>query len=309
MATSERTRPTPVIIEAALNGGRSRREHPGVPCTPSEVAHAAQEAAAAGASIVHIHARSGDEWSASPAWYADAIARIRTAASPPLISITSIRPAGVPGNAVVSLLDVLCRSRRTAPDLISVNLGHIVSWRAPAPFAPSPPSRVTDHFSNDHNDLIAILTACDRFEVTPELGVMDLGFISNAVALRAEGVIPEYPWFLVELDSPEYGSGRQVAPSTAEDYHVLASRVRKHFPGAALAAHGVDAPGYAVLRRAVADGGHLRVGFEDAVCLPDGSRAESNGDLVRWAVAAAEKAGRPIADVTAAQSITTGPRT
>jgi len=306
MATSERIRPAPVIIEAALNGGRSRREHPGVPCTPAEVAAAALDAADAGASIVHIHARSGDEWSASPAWYADAISLIRRSESAPLVSITSLRPAGVPGNAVVSLLDVLCRGRRTAPDLISVNLGHIVSWRPPAPFAPMPPARATDHFTNDHNDLIAILTACDRFGVTPELGVMDLGFINNAVALRAEGVLAERPWFLVELDSPAYGSGRQVAASTAEDYDVLASRVRAQFPNAALAAHGVDAPGYAVLRRALADGGHLRVGFEDSIVLPDGVRADTNVDLVHWAVQAAEKAGRPIADTEEARRITSG---
>lgn len=306
MATSARAPQTPVVIEAALNGGRSRREHPGVPCTPAEVAAAALGAGDAGASIVHIHARSGDEWSASPAWYADAISLIRRGASPPLVSITSIRPAGVPGNAVVSLLDVLCRSRRTAPDLISVNLGHIVSWRRPAPFAPFPPSRITDHFTNDHNDLIAILTACERFGVTPELGVMDLGFINNAVALRSEGVMPEHPWFLVELDSPEYGSGRQVAASTVEDYQVLAGRVRSHFPGSALAAHGVDVPGFAVLMKALADGGHLRVGFEDSIVLPGGERADSNVDLVRWAVEAAEQAGRPVADADASRRITAG---
>lgn len=312
MATNEAPQSTPVrpvqpvIIEAALNGGRSRREHPGIPCTPVDVAAAAQEAAAAGASIVHIHARSGDVWSASPAWYADAIARIRAADSPPLVSITSIRPAGVPGNAVVSLLDVLCRSRRTAPDLISVNMGHIVSWRAPAPFAPSPPARVTEHFPNDHNDLLAILTACDRFHVTPELGVMDLGFVSNAVALRMEGVLPETPWFLVELDSPGYGAGQQIAPSTAEDYDVLSSRVRQHFPDSPMAAHGAGVAGFAVLRRAMADGAHLRVGLEDSVCLPDGSRAESNVALVRWAVAAAERAKRPIADPDLARRITIG---
>ncbi len=306
MATHEQSKTAPVIVEAALNGGRSRREHPGIPCTPAEVAAAAHEAADAGASIVHIHARSGDDWSASPAWYADAIARIRSSEAPPLISITSIRPAGVPGNAVVSLLDVLCRSRRTAPDLISVNLGHVVSWRPPAPFAPSPPARMTDHFPNDYNDLIAILNACDRFNVTPELGVMDLGFISNAVALRLAGVVPETPWFLVELDSPGYGSGHQVAPSTVEDYEVLASRVRQHFPDSAFTAHGVGVAGYAVLRRALADGAHLRVGFEDAVCLPDGTRVDSNVDLVNWATGAAAKAGRPLADPDEARRITMG---
>jgi len=165
---------------------------------------------------------------------------------------------------------------------------------------------MTDHFPNDYNDLVAILTAGDRFNVTPELGVMDLGFVNNAVALRHAGIVPENPWFLVELDSPGYGSGHQVAPSTVEDYDVLANRVRQHFRESAMAAHGVGVAGFAVLRRALADGAHLRVGFEDAVCLPDGSPADSNVDLVRWATAAAAKAGRPVADADEARRITMG---
>ncbi|CAA9549241.1 MAG: hypothetical protein AVDCRST_MAG88-645, partial [uncultured Thermomicrobiales bacterium] len=48
------------------------------------------------------------------------------------------------------------------------------------------------------------------------------------------------------------------------------------------------------------------VGFEDSIVLPDGATAESNVDLVRWATAAAEKAGRPIADANDARRITAG---
>lgn len=307
MATRERAPAGPVVIEAAINGGRSRSEHPGVPCTPEEVATEARRCAEAGASVVHIHARSGgDVWSASPAWYVAAIELIRTEEPVPLISLTSIRPAGVPVNPVLSLLDVLSRGKRTRPDLISVNLGHIVNWARPAALAPKFPARASEHFSNDHDDIVAVLLACRREGVTPELGVMDLGFVSNAVALRDEGALPEHPWFLIELDSPAYGAGRQVAPSTVEDYHVLVSRVRKHFPGAPFAAHGVDVPGYDVLRRAIGDGGHVRVGFEDSIQLPNGALAESNADLVEWAVREVKKAGRTVAGVDEARQIVTG---
>src|SRR5260370_279626 len=80
--------------------------------------------------------------------------------------------------------------------------------------------------------------ASRRLGVTPELGVMDLGFISNAVALRDDRLLPARPWFLIELDSPSYGAGRQVAPSTVANYDLLASLARAHFPRAAWAGHG-----------------------------------------------------------------------
>jgi hypothetical protein len=46
-----------VLIQAALNGGTSRSEHPAVPVTPAELAVSAREAQAAGATVIHIHPR------------------------------------------------------------------------------------------------------------------------------------------------------------------------------------------------------------------------------------------------------------
>ena len=47
-----------VLIECALNGGRTRSEHPGVPCTPQELANSAREAVSAGAGAAHFHVRN-----------------------------------------------------------------------------------------------------------------------------------------------------------------------------------------------------------------------------------------------------------
>src|SRR5271156_2331098 len=49
-----------MLIEVALNGGRTRAEHPGVPCSPDELAAAAKEAVAAGAGAGHFHVRAAD---------------------------------------------------------------------------------------------------------------------------------------------------------------------------------------------------------------------------------------------------------
>jgi len=295
-----------VIIEAALNRGRGRREHPGVPYTPTDVADDARRCADAGAAVVHIHAQDADgTWSADPAWYAEAHRRIRAATPDLLISITSIRPADRPVSAVLDLLDALAADPRAMPDLLSINCGHIVAWE-PSENAESP-GRRTVHFPNDYADIAALLARCARWGIVPELGMMDIGFVSNAVLLRDDGLLPAQPWFLIELDSAAYGAGRQVAPATAANYDLLAGLMRAQFPGAAWAGHGNGLPGYAVIRRALETGGHIRVGFEDAMHLPDGRLAPDNASLVAWAVDAARSLGREPATIEEARTITGAP--
>src|SRR5256885_14329847 len=48
------------MIKAALNGGRTRTEHPAIPITPEELAQSAKESIAAGAACIHFHVRGAD---------------------------------------------------------------------------------------------------------------------------------------------------------------------------------------------------------------------------------------------------------
>ena len=290
-----------VLIEAALNGGRNRREHPAVPVTPAEVADEARRCAAAGASVVHIHAQdAAGVWSADPAWYAETHRRIRYPLPDLLISITSIRPAGQPVEVVLDLLAALTADPLTKPDLVSINLGHITAWERSHGGSGV---RSTVHFPNDYADIAALLAACRSLGIVPELGVMDLGFVSNAVSLQDDGLLPTQPWFLIELDTPAYGAGRQVAPSTAANYDLLAGLVGAHFPDAAWAGHGNGMEGYAVLRRALEAGAHIRVGLEDTLHLPEGRLAPSNTAMVEWAAATARRRGREPASAAQVRAI------
>ena len=49
-----------VLIEAAINGTRTRAEHPAIPITPAQQASEAAGAVAAGAGAVHVHIRDSD---------------------------------------------------------------------------------------------------------------------------------------------------------------------------------------------------------------------------------------------------------
>lgn len=291
-----------VVVEAALNGGRDRSGNEAVPYTASELAAEARRCADEGATVFHVHARADNGgWTVDPARYAEVLREVREAVPHGLVSITSIRPEGVRVEEILNLLRKLAVDPVTKPDMISVNLGHIVLWE---PVAGGSGGRRTTHYPNAYEDVARLLAACATHGVRPELGVMDLGFVANAVALRDDGVLPERPWFLIELDSPAYDSGVQVAPSTVANYDALATPLRQHFPMARWAAHGQGVAGYAVIERAMANGEHVRVGFEDSVHLPDGRLARSSAELVRWAIAAAREIGRTPATVEEARAIT-----
>ncbi len=79
--------------------------------------------------------------------------------------------------------------------------------------------------------------------------------------------------------------------------------MREHFPQGCWAAHGAGLAGYAVITRALADGAHIRVGFEDAIHHPGGHIARSNADLVAWAASAAREAGREVATIGEARNV------
>lgn len=72
-----------MLLVAALNGGRSRADHPGVPVSPGELAVAAGEAFDAGAQAVHFHVRGPD-------------GRESLAVSDVASAVEVLRPLGVP---------------------------------------------------------------------------------------------------------------------------------------------------------------------------------------------------------------------
>ena len=48
------------MLQACLNGGRAKSEHPAIPCTAEELAADARAASAFGAAEFHIHPRGAD---------------------------------------------------------------------------------------------------------------------------------------------------------------------------------------------------------------------------------------------------------
>ncbi len=93
-----------IIIKGCLNGGRGREENPNVPWTPQEVADEAVRCFNAGASIVHVHARTPDGGTSyDPAWYTETDALIR-ARCDLVLNHTTAREESVPVESVTRYL-------------------------------------------------------------------------------------------------------------------------------------------------------------------------------------------------------------
>jgi uncharacterized protein (DUF849 family) len=111
-----------MAIQACLNGGRTRDEHPAVPVSAAELAAAARAARAAGASSVHVHPRDRRGAQTLEALACDAAVQAIRAENRGL-------PIGLSTAATIDP-DPFARSRavtvwRSPPDFVSVNLSEL----------------------------------------------------------------------------------------------------------------------------------------------------------------------------------------
>lgn len=105
-----------LLLEAALNGGRTPADHPAMPVSPAQLGAAAAEAARAGAGAVHFHVRGGD-------------GRESLAAADVARAVAEVRARGVPFGISTGAWIISDPVRRLAavaewtvlPDFVSIN--------------------------------------------------------------------------------------------------------------------------------------------------------------------------------------------
>ena len=107
------------MLQACLNGGRTRDFHAAVPFTAAELAHDAAQSVAAGARELHVHPRGADgAESLEPDDVAQAILAIRTSVPGVPVGLSThwrIPPGGKARQRPIEQWSVL-------PDYVSINL-------------------------------------------------------------------------------------------------------------------------------------------------------------------------------------------
>ena len=232
-----------VLVQAALNGGTTRGEHPAVPLTPAELASEASAASLAGAGAFHLHPRDGSgEQTLVAEHVLAAVAAVRGATGLPVGVTTGIWT--VHGDVQRRLDLVAGWTGPNRPDYASINMNE-----------------------PGIDDLADLLTSLG---IGIEAGVWTA---DDARVLGLSGFRDRLLWVLMEPEELTGAAAVATAGEAAAELARLGITVRQ-------VRHGYDLATWDVLRASIADGQDIRVGLEDTRVLPDGSFATGNGDLV-----------------------------
>jgi uncharacterized protein (DUF849 family) len=281
------------ILTVAVTGNLTTvQQHPGLPCTPEQIATAALESAKAGAAVAHIHVRHPDgKPSMELAHYREVVDRIRNKNSDLIINLTTgpggrfvpskndPRVAG-PGSTLVHPLKRVEHIVALKPDIATLDLNTM--WSGSAAVI-NPPENVT-----------IMANEIQKAGSRPELEVFDSGDIQLAHALLAQDVLKRPPLFQIVM-GVRYGF-----ISTPQTLMYAQSLLPKNADWAAFAIGRWEFP---MLATAWFLGGHVRVGMEDNVYISKGKLTPSNAALCEKAVRILDDMGAELATAKEARAI------
>jgi uncharacterized protein (DUF849 family) len=250
-----------VWIEVALNGPWSRAMQPGIPDTVEAIIAEGIACAKAGAAIVHTHAYDGGgpqtfDWQV----YARIIEGIRAKVDVPIYpsfptSMIGSGDAGVPeAESRFSHIDAL--ASRGLIELSAVDPGS-VNFTLTATTAQAKPAAT---YVNPEPHVRHALDIARRHGFHPAFAIYEPGFIRAGAALaRAMGVkTPIYRFMLSQQFAFCF-------PPKPYALAALATLVEEEAGGAPWMISGLGVDVAPLIGEAVARGGHIRVGLEDAL--------------------------------------------
>ena len=272
-----------VVLTCAVTGaGDTSGKSQHVPVTPKEISDSAIEAAKAGASIVHIHARDPEtgQGSREPKLFKEIVDRVRESNTDVVINITAgmggdwvsdpSNPAMPgPGTDMIGPEERLAHVKECLPEICSLDCGTLNFSDTDMIYISTPPT------------LRKMATLAREWGVKPELEVFELGHIRFAKAMIAEGLINDPPMFQLCLGIP-WGAEQTVETMAA---------MKAQLPtDASWASFGIGRGQMPMMAAAVAMGGNVRVGLEDNIYLDRGVLA-TNAQLVTRACEIIERMG------------------
>lgn len=249
--------------------------NPHQPVTREEVVREAVGAARAGASILHIHARTVDgEMTQAPEDYLAIKGAIREQVDDVVLNFTTGGKLGAPA-------EERRRSLEAQPEVASLNCGSINFG----------PDDVV--FMNPTSLIAELAEEMAQREIVPEYECFDIGMAVTAAKLTASGRGAKG---MMHMVLGVLGG----APPSVETISLFAGLVPGGTPWMVTAIGRHNFPMMAVT---LALGGHIRTGLEDVVYVASGEFAESNAQLVTRAKLLCEAVGRPVATPAQAREV------
>ncbi|HWU61834.1 MAG TPA: 3-keto-5-aminohexanoate cleavage protein [Ensifer sp.] len=253
-AMSGSARTAPVAITVAPNGGRkTKADHPALPMTAGELADCAEACLSASASMIHLHVRDDQGRHVLDAGlYRAAIEAIRARVGDRMVIQITTEALGVytPEEQVALV-------RAVRPEAVSLALREL---------APGP----------EHERALENLLIWMRKErVFPQIILYDRHDQERLSALLARGVIPADDIDVLYVLG-RYTASQQSEPADLIPFLMPGSH---RFASWSTCAFGMQEA--ACVTASALLGGHIRIGFENNMHLPDGTVASSNAALIQ----------------------------
>lgn len=232
------------MLQACLNGQRTREDHPAVPITAEELAEAAAEAVAAGAGDLHLHPREGrGHDSLEPDVVAEVLVAVRSAVPGIPVGVTTGAWTGSQTQRVEAI-----GAWSVLPDHASVN------W----------------HEEGADQVAQALLEAGVQVDAGLWTPTDVTAWLAWPLHDRCARVLLELP------DGPAPAGVAGLAEA-------MLAPLKSVVPIGRILLHGEGSTAWEALEYAGWSGLQTRVGLEDVLTLPDGAPASDNAGLVRAA--------------------------
>ncbi|MDF1592968.1 MAG: 3-keto-5-aminohexanoate cleavage protein [Desulfobacterales bacterium] len=263
-----------LIVTVALTGNVPTKElNPNLPETADEIAADVKRCLDAGASIFHMHARDADgKPTLDISVIKENVRKVKSAAPQAILQLSTGARAGKDWEERVDPVRLL-------PEMASFTTG-----------SNNMPSTV---YENSPQFIEYLARVFQETGVKPEIEVFETGMINNALFLGEKKLLAFPLHFQFVLGVPG------AMPASVKNLLFLSESIPA---GSTWTVAGIGKGEIPLSAAAIVLGGHVRIGLEDNLFLPDGSQA-SNPRLVEKVVKIAREIGREIATPEEARAI------
>jgi 3-keto-5-aminohexanoate cleavage enzyme len=264
-----------LIITVATTGAMTTKENtPYLATQPEEIAEEVYMAYQAGASVAHIHVRTGeDKATMDLERFRETVGLVREKCDI-IINMTSS------GGLGFSDEERIAPHIELKPDMGTFDAGSMNFYKG--------------IFLNPPLFLEKLGTAYIENGIKPEVEVFDAGMVWNAKRLLKEGFLKAPIHFQCCL---QVHGGMEGTPKNL--LHLVESLPE----GSTWSAFGCGPTALAITTMAIHMGGHVRVGMEDNVYLTKGVLAKHNYEFIERVQRLAKEFERPVANVAEARAI------
>jgi len=263
-----------LVITAAVDGAETMRaDNPNVPYTPVEIAEEAVRCREAGAAMVHVHGRLEDGTPTQDRETFGKILKEIRDRSDILVQFST-------GGAVWMSVDERIEAVDLKPDMATLTTGTV--------------NFGDDVFMNSMPMIRQIAARLKKHGVRPEIEVFDTGMVDTALRLVKEGLLETPIHFDFVLGVPGAMGARP------ENLEFLVSMIPEDCTWSVA---GIGRHELPLAQKAIAMGGHVRVGLEDNIYVEKGVLAQGSWELVEKVAEFAFSAGRKLATPEEAAAI------